>query len=347
MLHGPGAVAPIDKQDEDAAPVIIPEDPATTILKPFATGESCSYMNGDQEIALPHNVYTMAICFWLISDETVLHAKGCSVSKGCEYWAAGAQCLFTLAAHYTVLSFLTYYLVHLEYSLDPLEFEPPDWILLSACLSVFTAFMVQEFSESYNMLKWLIVAPPAPRVQCFRIKFNPDKERMEVHSTMPRWAKVVSFFITVVPKVLFALVLQFYGAKLVIFSESNSDVLLNTLAAFFLAEVDDYAYQFLASRQLKKIIEDEQLFPPLYLEDDLSFCNVWSDLFKFCGVICGPCCQTGIIMFVSWYMYFYWCIVRLGYGSEKWEIAKNASNGTLSSDAVQFVHPKGFLEGQW
>lgn len=343
------AVAPVD-QDDDA--VIIPEDPATTIILPFSTGKNSSYMDGDQVVALPHSVYTMAICFWLISDEKVLHAKGKRIAKICEYWATGAQCLFTLGTHYTVLSFLTYHLVHLEYSLDPLEFEPPDWILLSACLSVFTAFMVHEFNESYNMFKWLILAPPAPRVQSFRIKFNPDKERMEVCSTMPTWAKVVTFFSTVVPKVFFAIILQFYGTKLVIFSESNSDVLLNTLAAFFLAEIDDYAYQFLASRSLKKIIEDDQLFPPLYVEEasekeEFSLCSCWYECFKGLGVLCGPCAQTGFIMFGSWLMYDYWCVKTLGYGSEEWEIVKNASmysNGT-SSEAEHFVYPKGWLEG--
>ena len=169
------------------------------IITPFSTGKNNSYMDGDETIRLPSNIYTMSILFWLISDEKCIQQKGCGVGKMCEYWATAAQCLFTLGTHYTVLGFLTYYLVTLEYEIQPSEYFAADWLLLATCLSVFSAFMLQEYAESWLMFKWILLVPPAPRVQNFRTKYNKKKERFEIYSTMPNWAKCLTMCYTVIP----------------------------------------------------------------------------------------------------------------------------------------------------
>ena len=149
---------------------------------------------------------------------------------------------------------------------------------------------------------------------------------------------------------IFAVILQFYGSKLVIFSESNTDVLLNTLAAFFLAEIDDYCYQFMSSPQLKNIIEDDEKFPPMYISDAsddlddseeeearskcMTCCTVWTMFSKGCGIMCGPCCQTGVIMLSTFGCWSYWMDV-LGYNTEEWTVMTNQTD--------VFVYPKGFL----
>ena len=81
--------------------------------------------------------------------------------------------------------------------------------------------------------------------------------------------------------------LLFFGGKMVLRSEDNPDVIMNSLAAYFVAEMDECAcalrsdgrirlsltmpslplcpdvYQYLCPPAIQRVLEDEKLFPPL------------------------------------------------------------------------------------
>ena len=250
----------------------------------------------NRNIELPKTAYTLAFVLFMLQ-ETKDQSPNC-IERCLEWWGTLMQCLFTLAIHYVVLGLLTYYLVMLEYDTVPID-EAPAFLLLSTCSCVFTSFCMSDLVESFSMTHWLYEAPAAPRLMELRLCYNEDKNRREIASTMPTWAKWFLFFIVILPKIAFVGLLQVYGTKLVLFSGTNSDVLLNTLAAFFLAEIDDYVYQFLADPAMKNAIEDTEQFPPLYLDGE-SMCG---QLGSMCGILFGPCCRVGMIIFITWIMW--------------------------------------------
>lgn len=38
---------------------------------------------------------------------------------------------------------------------------------------------------------------------------------------------------------------------------------MNSLAAYFVAEMDEYVYQYLCPAAIQRVLEDEECFPPL------------------------------------------------------------------------------------
>ena len=123
-------------------------------------------------VELPKSAYTLGFAIFLIQ-ETAEQSNSC-VERCFEWWGTLMQCFFTLIIHFIILSFLTYYLVTLDY--EERTAESPDFLLLASCTCVFTAFMLGEMFESWTMIKWLYCAPSAPRLIELRLKFNEEKK---------------------------------------------------------------------------------------------------------------------------------------------------------------------------
>jgi hypothetical protein len=57
--------------------------------------------------------------------------------------------------------------------------------------------------------------------------------------------------------------LLFFGGKLVLRSDDNTEVIMNCMAAYFVAETDKYVYRYLCPSSIQKALGDPERFPPL------------------------------------------------------------------------------------
>jgi hypothetical protein len=155
---------------------------------------------------------------------------------------------------------------------------PTSLVLRGICSSLFACFVYFDFVQSVSMLEWLywitqgrpgerrgwffpqelkVLVTPSP----FRHQ-DANAER-EIISRVPVGYRIFLLILVVLPKMFIAICLLFFGSKLVLRSTDNPSVIMNSLAAYFVAEMDEYVYMYLCPPAIQRVLEDESLFPPL------------------------------------------------------------------------------------
>lgn len=155
---------------------------------------------------------------------------------------------------------------------------------------VFACVVLNDVMKSSDMLRWLAEIPSASdnvvkecknwsppsstgclkfrRVWASRGNVAPDGEEHLQHFlqrpafgiTCHTRVTAISFFI--LPKFIVEVCLLFTGIGYILYSESNEDAIANALALTFVAEIDDLAGQFFATRYLQIIVRS---IPPIGL----------------------------------------------------------------------------------
>lgn len=118
----------------------------------------------------------------------------------------------------------------------------------------------------------------------------------EIVSGLCMGAKLFLSVIVLVPKFAISVGLLVFGGRLVVTSQSDADCLFNSLAAYFVAEIDDYIYQFLSPRLIKDVIATPAMFPPLEKSGDLVECK------SLCDMLCGTYFRGGAILGLTTYV---------------------------------------------
>ena len=156
-----------------------------------------------------------------------------------------------------------------------------DFVLRGICASLFACFVYFDIVQSFEMVQWLywvplnktgtsaqqssIFFPDELKVRIIPSPFGArgDESDREIQSRVPPLFRVFLFWIVIIPKVAIAMMLLFFGGKLVLRSENNPDVIMNSLAAYFVAEMDEYVYQYLCPPAIQSVLEDPDRFPPV------------------------------------------------------------------------------------
>jgi hypothetical protein len=155
---------------------------------------------------------------------------------------------------------------------------PTSLVLRGICSSLFACFVYFDFVQSVHMLQWLYWITQGPVddrpgwffPQELKVLVTPSPFRhpgahaeREIISRVPTGYRMFLGLLVVLPKMLIAICLLFFGGKLVLRSADNPSVIMNSLAAYFVAEMDEYVYMYLCPPAIQRVLEDEELFPPL------------------------------------------------------------------------------------
>ena len=123
-----------------------------------------------------------------------------------------------------------------------------------------------------------------------------DPPEREIESRIPGLYRIVMVIIVIIPKMVISVALLFFGGKLVLRSDDSAEVIMNSLAAYFVAgmpydslsatlshthdehivadgvcvcvcvEMDEYVYTYLCPKAIQKILREEDTFPPLNMK---------------------------------------------------------------------------------
>ena len=88
-------------------------------------------------------------------------------------------------------------------------------------------------------------------------------------SGMKCWHKLFNLLFIIIPKMLIAVWLFIVGSVFIAFSENDETVLLNTLAVYFIVEVDQFIFTVFTPKFVKKALTS---MPPL-VKRDSQFAN--------------------------------------------------------------------------
>ena len=114
-------------------------------------------------------------------------------------------------------------------------------------------------------------------------------------SGMLGWLKVAHVCFVIVPKAAIACTLYYVGSLFILTSEDDETVLLNTVALYFILDVDEYIFSVFTSSFTKNALNK---IPPIIVKDsDLGF---W---LTCCSMILGNWAALGLIFGVSYGMY--------------------------------------------
>lgn len=131
-----------------------------------------------------------------------------------------------------------------------------------ACMVVFTMFLFGELMELVDMHYWLSMFQPSHKHTPLRIRDYEDKSGNHVSKPVTGVTCLVRFllyFFVFFPKFLMLIALLIFGIPYIAYARTNTNLLLNTVALLFVAEIDEMVYKFAIS----KMYQDTLVVPAL------------------------------------------------------------------------------------
>ena len=136
-----------------------------------------------------------------------------------------------------------------------------DWILQSISLLCFTSIIWVDIFETFKLSTYIYLLPIEENMDgqlVLNIKFDHTGTGIEFTKDNKSgitkfYRKIVMIFI-IIPKILVASFLWYYGSKYILYSSSNENVLLNSVSLVFLLDIDDYIYKAVISDYVKNTL---------------------------------------------------------------------------------------------
>lgn len=119
------------------------------------------------------------------------------------------------------------------------------------------------------MFRWLRFAPDAAEVEEshgeshfeLKVKTVDEVKTFAPKWGVPYWYKLFVYVCVLFPKLMIAIYMWIVGTAYIVLSESNSDLIIDTLAVGFVADIDDIVFRFTTSPQMTTAIES---LPPIH-----------------------------------------------------------------------------------
>lgn len=134
------------------------------------------------------------------------------------------------------------------------------YLLRLVCVFTYTSLIWTDIWETIIVSLYIVTIP---RVHSWTgmTKLLKDVEAGEIVAFhegegMMLWFKTFTFLVVIVPKLLLALGLWYYGTRFLAHSRTNEDMLVNAVTLIFITEIDNYFYQVIPNAQREEVIED-------------------------------------------------------------------------------------------
>ena len=188
-----------------------------------------------------------------------------------DLWALSMNCYLMLLVNYALQIVILYHI--LELVLEKLANTDmlcgSDTYLRIACLTLFTAFMYDELVETVEMMQWHIAIPTETTHKALRIKIHKtDTAKKPALSNGFTIAHKISNFVFIcIPKGLMGLFFLVIGGMYISVSGSNETIIMNTLALYFVLEIDEFIFMGFVSPKLKSSMES---LPPASIPHEVG-----------------------------------------------------------------------------
>jgi hypothetical protein len=276
--------------------------------EPFSPATMNQAEAGQFQRVLPQSIYSAFILLWLNADTRCL-----------AFFGSAACTLLPLVVTVGAQTVLSYYLLLAVRDVDG-DLAPDcagtPFLLQAVALTAFVALIVQEAAQVLDMHLWLQMFKSADVHEMMKLqkykehidvpeevrgKNQPASIESIVHQPttgITRGSRKLLYLLVLLPNLAITGLVMAAGSGAVLRSSNRFDLVLNTVAAIFVVELDDIFYFLLLPHSTRSLIED---MPPLNRSVEQSG---WANS---CIVGFWPWFLAGLIVFLDWPLYQAWC----------------------------------------
>eukprot|EP00055_Hartaetosiga_balthica_P015096 m.86981 g.86981 ORF g.86981 m.86981 type:complete len:348 (-) comp8779_c0_seq1:670-1713(-) len=146
---------------------------------------------------------------------------------------------------------------------------PSPFLLQISGLLVFGGVVYSDLLETLQMAMFIFLFPVATEHQPLSLKTKRQKdgngvnttENVSIVSGMRRWYKFVVYLLLLVPKLVIAGALLYFGSLFIMRSETNEDLILNTLSVTFIIEIDEILFRATSPSLIKCTLQQLPRLP--------------------------------------------------------------------------------------
>jgi len=165
-----------------------------------------------------------------------------------------------MAANFTIQGFFLRY-VYKIYVDSTAEYgvcggRETDTNLRIFCILVYTAYCFADVAETMKMSSFVFNFPECAKFQKLELKQVEENGETELvfASGMTKMYKLYCFLCILFPKFVIACSLLTYGTGFVVTTDANENLILNALALGFVLEIDDMAYEYFMTFQMRAVV---------------------------------------------------------------------------------------------
>ena len=297
----------------DSSKVVIGGVELWPLGEPFSPAERNQAESGQFQRVLPQSIYSAFMILWL-------NAESYSGAIGASFMFTLLPLVATVGAQVILAYYLLLAVKEVDGDLAP-DCAGTPFLLQAVALTAFVALIIQEATQVLEMHLWLQMFKSADVKEEMRLqKYNEKIEvplslemidgkfskvktlDLVVHrptTGLTRCERAVMYLLVLLPNLAITGLVMVAGSGAVLRSSNRFDLVLNTVAAIFVIELDDIFYFLLLSHSIRSFLED---MPPLNrsMEERGSYRRT-------CIVSLWPWFLVGLIVLLDWPLYQAWC----------------------------------------
>ena len=130
-------------------------------------------------------------------------------------------------------------------------------------VAAYAGSLIKDLFETLDMLEWTRHITTEKSHTAYQVEIDEEGGKKRLASGITLLQKALFVVLVIVPKFVIGILLFFSGSRYVLFSATNSDLILNCVAMIFVLEIDGILYRAFTPSFAQKIIED---MPPVEVE---------------------------------------------------------------------------------
>ena len=163
--------------------------------------------------------------------------------------------LLLISLNYGLVVYNYFFSLIVIFCIKALRDETPtcqaDFWLLVLSVIAFSIYNVGEITETIGMFVWLHHQPTAS--EHLQLEFSDDSDEKIIVSGFTLSYKIFSYMFLLLPKLVIGLLISYYGNTFLLCSDSNQDIILNSMALKFVTENDEIVFETLVANNLKQL----------------------------------------------------------------------------------------------
>jgi hypothetical protein len=122
---------------------------------------------------------------------------------------------------------------------------------------VYSGLLFNEICETVNMAAWLYRAPTSTVTEPLQVsRGSPSSKAIDLVSGLSVPYKLWCCLIAIIPKLILAFTLWYFGGAFILRAENDTELILNCVAVTFINEIDDLMYTVLIPADIDRVLDD-------------------------------------------------------------------------------------------
>ena len=141
------------------------------------------------------------------------------------------------------------------------------------CICLFLGTVYSDIVESFDMIEWHFTVKTESELKVLEVANIDDDDKAELVSGLTCLHKLFNFVFIIGPKLAIAIAVFIYGGTFIALSPNDEEAFLNTLAGYFILEIDEILYKGFASTIMTTAVSK---IPPIKktVSEPMALCSL-------------------------------------------------------------------------